>query len=132
RRSAIVLICYGFVAFGALAERGAAEHALWTAVDRLRARGISAAEIDAGYTVNGWLQYAHPDQAHRDRNGAVAVPWMNADSKLPWVVGQQPLAGTMVVEEIPYRRMLRAPGVIAILRRLPVPARSSTLLPNHN
>jgi hypothetical protein len=117
-RAAVAFACYAAVAIGALADRGATERAVWMAVDRLRGREIPAADIDAGYTVNGWLQYAHPEQAHRDQKGQVAVPWMNADAELPWIVGRPPLKDAVVVEEIPYPRVLRAPAAISILKRV--------------
>jgi hypothetical protein len=30
--------------------------------------------------VNGWLQYTHPETAHRDQEGNITIPWFNADS----------------------------------------------------
>ena len=33
--------------------------ALWGAVDRLLKRGVPASDLNGGYVVNGWLQYAH-------------------------------------------------------------------------
>ncbi len=47
--------------------------ALWSGVRYLESRGAPASEIDGGWAVNGWLQYAHPENAktspQRGRHG---------------------------------------------------------------
>ena len=115
-RALAVLIAFAVVGLVAVRDRTHAERALWSAVGDLRQRGVPAAAIDAGYVVNGWLQYAHPAAAHKDANGAVAVPFVNGDASLPWIVAAAPLPGTTVVTEKPFIRTGRPPGRLYVLR----------------
>jgi len=110
-----------YVAIGAvgLLDRTNAERAVWSAIDGLRDQGVSVAKIDAGYTANGWLQYAHPDQAHRDSAGRVAVPFVNGDVTLPWVVSAAPLPDAQQVRQYPFARVGRSPGAVYVSRRSP-------------
>jgi hypothetical protein len=111
-----------FTAIGSvtLRDRTNAERVLWSAIDDLRGRGIAVSQIDAGYTVNGWLQYAHPDQAHRDRSGHVAVPFVNGDAVLPWVVSAGPLSDAQPVLDYSFEQIGRLPGRIYVSTRAPV------------
>jgi hypothetical protein len=117
RRGAMALAVYAVIGLVAVRDRINAEEAVWSAVNDLRRQGVPVSAIDAGYTVNGWLQYAHPDQAHRDANGSVAVPFVNGDVLLPWVVAASPLPGTEVVREYTFARTGRGPRSIFVLRR---------------
>jgi hypothetical protein len=57
-------------------------HALWDAVGWARRAGIAERELDGGYVVNGWLQYAHPEHAARAPDGDVLVPWVTGGEAL--------------------------------------------------
>jgi hypothetical protein len=118
-RATPVLVLFALVGTIAVRDRIDAEEAIWSAVNDLRQAGVPAADIDAGYVVNGWLQYAHPAGAHRDAQGHVAVPFVNADAELPWVVAAAPMEGFTVVREYPFNRTWRRPGAIFVLQRLP-------------
>ena len=61
-----------------------------------------AAEINGGYVVNGWLQYLHPEQAHRDQHGRTSIPWVNAKLELPYTIANKPRADAAVIEIFPY------------------------------
>ena len=117
RRGAAVVGVYAAIGLVAVRDRINAEEAVWAAVNDLRQGGVPVSSIDAGYPVNGWLQYAHPEQAHRDVNGGVAVPFVNGDVLLPWVVAASPLPDTEVVREYTFARTGRERGSIFVLRR---------------
>lgn len=119
RRAAPLLALFASIGIVAVRDRGAVEAAIWTAVADLRQQGVPVSDIDAGYVVNGWLQYAHPEQAHRDAQGNVAVPFVNGDAELPWIVAAAPLPGTTVVREYRFARTGREPGSVFVLRRDP-------------
>ncbi len=92
--------------------------AVWTAVARLRERGVRDGDIDGGYMVNGWLQYAHPEHAKKDPNGKIVVNYVNAsDLRLPYQISNRPLEGWITLEALPYRRWLGRSGAIYVLRR---------------
>lgn len=118
-RAAPVLMLFALIGMIAVRDRVNAEQAIWSAVNDLRQSGVPAAEIDAGYVVNGWLQYAHPADAHRDDRGNVAVPFINADADLPWVVAAAPMEGLTIVREYPFDRTWRRPGAVLVLHRDP-------------
>jgi hypothetical protein len=119
---AMVLLClFAGIGFVGLRDRIEAENALWSAVNDLQRSGVPVSQIDAGYVVNGWLQYAHPDQANRNAAGHVAVPWVNDASPSPWVVATTPLPNTEVVREYRFRRTWRDPGSVFVLKRRPTP-----------
>jgi hypothetical protein len=71
---------------------------------------VKPSDIDGWYAVNGWFQYAHPEDAARDVQGDVIVPGVNAgpDSVLmPYRISNTPIPGWSQFEAIPYRRRLR-------------------------
>ena len=47
---------------------------LWGAVEYLHQRGVNDSMIDAGYVVNGWQQYAHPENAPHNKGGEIYIP----------------------------------------------------------
>ena len=57
-------------------------HALWEAVAWARQAGIEDRQLDGGYVINGWLQYAHPEHATRGPNGDAQVPGVNGGEAL--------------------------------------------------
>jgi hypothetical protein len=116
-RGAVALGLFAAIGVVAVHDRLNAERAIWAAISDLRQGGVSVSEIDAGYVVNGWLQYAHPEHAHRNAAGNVDVPFVNGDALLPWVVAASPLPDTDVVREYPFGRIGRAPGSVFVLRR---------------
>ena len=89
--------------------------AVWRAVDDLRRGGVPVSEIDGGYVVNGWLQYAHPDQAARDVNGNVMVPWINEGGTLRYQISNSPVVGRRIIATVPYSRWLGRSGALYVL-----------------
>lgn len=92
--------------------------ALWSGVKYLESRGVPASEIDGGWTVNGWLQYAHPENAKRVPSGDVAVNHVNA-SGLParYQLANAGPSGWTIVKRIPYQRWAGRSGSIFVLQR---------------
>jgi hypothetical protein len=111
--------------FGVVAVVGTWDHlrynaTLWEAVDELHRMGVPDSEINGGYTVNAWLQYAHPESAHRDEEGRAVVPWVNEDRAgdlLRYHVANAPRDGWKTLKSFPYTRWLGPSGKIYILTR---------------
>ncbi len=78
------------------------------AFDYLRATGVPAAEIDAGYSLTGWVQYAHPENLPPGANPAEDAPWVTSLKELPYVVSNTPLPGHDVLKEISWSGSLWA------------------------
>lgn len=91
--------------------------ALWTAVAHLERLGIAPADFDGGYTVNGWLQYAHPERARRDAGGAAQVPGVNTSEETPYRISNRARPGWKVLVSIPYRRWATRSGQIYVLEQ---------------
>jgi Dolichyl-phosphate-mannose-protein mannosyltransferase len=95
--------------------------ALWDAVGWARRAGIEDGEIDGGYIVNGWLQYAHPEHATHAPDGDVKVRDVNGGERPRYRIGNDVLHGTRVLHTVPYRRLLAPSGNIYIIDRTPGP-----------
>jgi hypothetical protein len=90
--------------------------AVWDAVAYLRSHAAKDGEINAGWPVNGWLQYAHPENAPKQSSkGEVRVPWVNDKFMLPYHVANEPAEGWRELTHIPYKRWLGRSGSIYIL-----------------
>jgi hypothetical protein len=114
----------GLALFALIGAAGITDHlnynrALWSAVGALDRAGVSPRDVDAGYIVNGWRQYAHPDQAPRGPDGAVDVPWINGAVELPYAVANTVPDGWTEMHRFPYRRWLGPAGAVYTLRRNP-------------
>ena len=116
-RGAGVVAVFLVIGVTAMRDRLGAERAVWAAVDDLRAAGVAASDIDAGYVVNGWLRYAHPEHARRDASGQVAVQFVNGAAESPWIVATAELPGTERFREYRFERTFREPGSVLVLRR---------------
>jgi hypothetical protein len=102
-------------------------HALWEAVGWARRAGIAERDLDGGYVVNGWLQYAHPEHAARGPDGDVRVAWVNAGEAEAsrYRIGNDAPPGTRVLHTLPYRRILAPSGRIHLVDRRPGPSASA-------
>jgi len=124
-RPALVLGCAAL--FGGLSFVGVHDHlqynqALWQAVDTLRQRGVPDSDIDGGYVVNGWLHYAHPENAPRDAQGNILVPGLTTKiNPLRYQIANCPSPTRRLVTTIAYRRWLGRSGTICILERETAP-----------
>ena len=94
-------------------------HALWDAVGWAQQAGIEARDLDGGYVVNGWLQYAHSEHAARGPTGDVRVPWINVRETLRYGIVNRAPAGARVLHEVAYRRILAPSGRIYVIDRIP-------------
>jgi hypothetical protein len=92
--------------------------AVWDGVGHLLRQGVPSREINGGYAVNGWLQYAHPEEARRDPNGGVLVNRIN-QKNLPsrYQVCNRIVPGWTVIETIPYTRWASPSGSVYVLER---------------
>ena len=112
----------GVAVLGAISVLGTWDHlryseAMWAAVDWLRDRGVAERDIDGGYVVNGWLQYAHPERANRAPNGDVLVPGINVSLPATYTLRNTTPTDNRVLHTVPYRRLLSRSGRIYIWER---------------
>ena len=111
------LAVFGLVCVVSTHDHKFYNHALWSTVARLQAQGIPAAEIHGGYTVNAWLQYVHPERAHREPDGRITIPFFNDEPEVEYTISNSPLPETSIVDVVPYPGWYRS-GNLYVLRRL--------------
>jgi 4-amino-4-deoxy-L-arabinose transferase-like glycosyltransferase len=121
---AITLIAL-FAVFSLMGTRNDLEYnrAVWAAVDDLRKNGVPDSQIGGGYAIDGWLQYAHPENALRDKDGKIQVAWMTTRERLRYQISNRPLPGWKVLKAIPYQQWLGESGSVWILERTLADAR---------
>jgi 4-amino-4-deoxy-L-arabinose transferase-like glycosyltransferase len=106
RTAIVILTLFGVYSLVSLTDHLRYNAATWQAVDELRRRRVPVSQIDGGYVVNGWLQYAHPELAARDASGQVSVPWVNSNGTLRYQISNSIIPGRKVIDVIPYVRWL--------------------------
>jgi hypothetical protein len=117
-RAALGLALYAAVALIGMRDHLALNAAVWQGVAQLEARGTPLSQIDGGYLVNGWTQYAHPEDAPRDERGAPFVPGVSVSpGALSTLIALRPLPGWRVIGRIPYERILAGSGELVLLER---------------
>jgi hypothetical protein len=120
RRARMVAVLGVFAVVSLLGVRDhlAYNAALWRGVALLHDQGVRDADIDGGYVVDGWLQFARPEHAPRDADDHPFFPWLTArGGLLPYQIANRPLPEWLVLDEIPYRRWLGRSGAIYVLAR---------------
>lgn len=121
----------GVVVFIAISGLGTWDHlqysrALWQAVAWAGQAGIENRQLDGGYVVNGWLQYAHPEHANRASNGDVLVPSVNSRQSLRYGIVKRVPPGARVLHAVAYRRIVAPSGRIHVVDRTPGPSDPQT------
>lgn len=85
-------------------NRAAAEGLNW-----LRVKNIPLANIDAGYALNGWNLYAHPENLAPGTLRERDVPFVTSNEKKPYVIATTPIPGYRVLRRyswsIPFRSL---------------------------
>ncbi len=96
--------------------------ALFSALSQLRALGAVDSQINGGYVINGWNQYAHPENAPRDQYGAIQIPLLNAGNQLRYEISNTQPLDVKVLAIVPYQRWIGRSGQLYILDRSPSPS----------
>lgn len=92
--------------------------ALWSGVDHLLERGIPPSRISGGYMVNGWLQYAHKENAKVNEKGQILVEWVNDSSgDFDYQISNTQEKDWIVLKEFPYSAWLGPSGHLYALGR---------------
>jgi hypothetical protein len=96
-------------------NRAAAEGVAW-----LRDKDIPFANIDAGYALNGWNLYAHPDNLAPGTLRERDVPFVTTHEKKPYVIATSPIPGYRVLRRYSWSIPLRSLDYnIYVLEQLP-------------
>jgi hypothetical protein len=84
-------------------NRAAAEALAW-----LRTRGIPFSDIDAGYALDGWYLYAHPENLAPGQIPERDVPFVTTNERRPYVIATAPLDGYKVLRDYRWSIPLRS------------------------
>jgi len=96
-------------------NRAAAKGLAW-----LRDRGIPFAEIDAGYALDGWYMYAHPENLAPGNIPERDVPFVTTNEKKPYVIATSSIAGYRVLRRYTWSIPLRTLDYnVYVLEQLP-------------
>jgi hypothetical protein len=114
RRAIPVLMVFAVICIIGTRDHLAYNQSLWQAVADLRRAGAKDSEIVGGYTVNGWLQYAHPANAPMEY-GLVLIPWINGDEPLRYEIRNTPPPTGRVMAALPYGRWMGPSGRLFIV-----------------
>ena len=99
-------------------NRAAAEALTW-----LRTRGIPFSDIDAGYALDGWYLYAHPENLAPGQIPERDVPFVTTNELRPYVIATAPLEGYRVLHDYRWSIPLRSLEYnIYVLQALPIGA----------
>ena len=79
-----------------------------TGLSWLRHRGVNFSEIDAGYALNGWYLYAHPENLAPGNTPDRDVPFVTTNEKKPYVIATSPISGYGVLRRYTWSIPLRA------------------------
>lgn len=97
-------------------NRAAAEALAW-----LRTRGIPFSEIDAGYALDGWYLYAHPENLAAGQIPDRDVPFVTTNERRPYVIATAPLEGYKLLGNYHWSIPLRSLKYnIYVLQALPM------------
>ena len=121
RRAVIALLLLALISCAGIRDHLSYNRALWRAVATLQRAGVPARDISGGWMVDGWLQYAHPEQAYRNAQGSIDVPWVNGSAQRPYLIANGLSDGWQILESFEYGRWLGPPGRIYVLKMSPGP-----------
>jgi hypothetical protein len=74
------------------------------AARELEATGIPPWDIDAGYAVNGWRLYAHPEHLPPGANRRYEVPFVTGNRPTTYSITNSPLPGSEIIRVVPLDR----------------------------
>jgi 4-amino-4-deoxy-L-arabinose transferase-like glycosyltransferase len=112
---ALLLALFALVSLVGLHDHLSYNRALWHGVDVLRRAGARDSEIDGGYVVSGWLQYAHPENAPRDVRGNPVIPHLTDEVSLRYRISSESLPGWEPLATIAVDRWLGPKETLYVL-----------------
>jgi hypothetical protein len=92
------LALWAFIAVTGTRDMLATNAACARLASELEARGVPPSEIDAGYSVNGWRLYAHPENLPPDADRRYEVPFVTSKRETMYRIVMAPVTGYDVVQ----------------------------------
>jgi hypothetical protein len=112
------IVLSAMISVGVLHDDIQYNRALWRGVDYLKETGAPLPRIHGGYIVNGWLQYAHGENAKVNGNGQVQVEWVNTQTEdFDYLISNKAEEGWLKLTEFPYGTWFGGAGKLYVLQR---------------
>ena len=112
---AVLIAVLGVLSFVGTRDHMTYTAAVWRAVDYLEKKQVPARDFDAGYVINSWLQYAHPEQARMDEKGNLLVPHLTSRDLTRYQISTRPLPDASILTSIPFERWLGRSGAVYVI-----------------
>ena len=89
-------------------------------------RGVPQSDIDAGYSWNGWILYAHPENLATGLDASRDVPWVSTMRMTPYMLATSPMNDYLIEREITWDDLSWPnPDRLFVLRRESSPPTAS-------
>jgi hypothetical protein len=116
--AAAFLVLWAAVSISGTRDMLAFNEACAAAAREVEAMGVPAWEVDAGYPLNGWRLYAHPENLPPGSNRRYEVPFVTSVRPTRYAIMNGPKPGYDVVRVVPLERASwQASRAVYILRR---------------
>jgi hypothetical protein len=116
--AAALLVVWAAIAISGTRDMLAFNDAAAKAAQALEATGIAPWDIDAGYALDGWRLYAHPEHLPPGADRRDAVPFVTANRPTQYSVTNSPLPQSEVLRIVPLERASwQATRAIYVVRR---------------
>lgn len=118
RLALALIVGMGSLAVGLVHDELQYNTAMWKGADLLLERGAPIPRINGGYVVNGWLQYAHRENALNTADGDVEVNFVNvATQDFDYLLSNKPDAAWIQLGVFPFTSWLSESGAMYVLAR---------------
>jgi hypothetical protein len=104
RVAAALLVVWAAIAITGTRDLLAFNAACAEATRSLEASGVPPYEIDAGYPLNGWRLYAHPENLPPGADRRYDVPFVTGGPSTKFAIMSHPVPGTEVLRVVPLPR----------------------------
>jgi hypothetical protein len=116
--AAACLVLWAAVAISGTRDMLAFNEACAAAAREVEATGAPAWEIDAGYPLNGWRLYAHPQNLPPGSDRRYDVPFVTSARPTQYAIMNRPLPGFDIVRVVPLERASwQTTRAVYVLRR---------------
>lgn len=97
----VLLALWAFVAVSGTRDMLGVNATAAAIARQLEASGVPAWEIDAGYALNGWRLYAHPEHLPPGASPDADVPFVTSTRPTQYAVANRPMDGWQIVRIVP-------------------------------
>ena len=102
--AAVLLLAWSGIAISGTRDMLAFNEAAATLAREVEASGVPRWDIDAGYALNGWDLYAHPENLPPGADRRYQVPFVTSDGPTHYSITNSPLPNSDILRIMPLER----------------------------